>query len=476
VERPSPWEGVLPELSGPLLTVPDVRRTEAPMSGEFGEGSALWCAWVVVDGWRGSVAAAATGRTAMRQLQVAVIGGSIAGCSAAILLDRAGHDVRVYERSPAGLVGRGGGIGTPVPVLHELMNQGVVDADMPHLVADAMPFVVRTASEPATGAVPWSMPMELAAFHWTALWGQLRRRVADDRYHRAAAATGVTEQPSGRLVVSFESGDSVEVDLVVFADGYQSLGRRLLFPDARLRYRGYQLWRGLLPEVALTDPDVLGSTCPRVSYPTMPGNFVCYLVPGEDGSTKRGERLVNWAAYIPVAEENLPNFMVDRSGLYREGAIPPGHIRLEAEEDLKAAMEAELPDYYGAMVRATNHTYVQLIYTVRMPSYHRGGACLIGDAGAVAPPFTGSGVFKGYHNVQSLLDAFSRHDDPAEALNEWDAEQVQLADRLLALGDQMEQAFIWNSLDLTTADAASTEAWWHAAVQFPDDFSYEASE
>ena len=85
-------------------------------------------------------------------------------------------------------------------------------------------------------------------------------------------------------------------------------------------------------------------------------------------------------------------------------------------------------------------------------------------------------MFKGYHNVQSLLDAFSRHDDPAEALNEWDAEQVQLADRLLALGDQMEQAFIWNSLDLTTADAASTEAWWHAAVQFPDDFSYEASE
>jgi 2-polyprenyl-6-methoxyphenol hydroxylase-like FAD-dependent oxidoreductase len=111
-----------------------------------------------------------------------------------------------------------------------------------------------------------------------------------------------------------------------------------------------------------------------------------------------------------------------------------------------------------------------------MPSYHRGGACLIGDAGAVAPPFTGSGVFKGYNNVQSLLDALGRHDDPVEALNEWDAEQVQLADRLLALGDQMEQAFIWNSLDLTTADATSTEAWWHAAVQFPDDFSYEASE
>ena len=69
-----------------------------------------------------------------------------------------------------------------------------------------------------------------------------------------------------------------------------------------------------------------------------------------------------------------------------------------------------------------------------------------------------------------------RHDDLDSALREWDAEQVELADRLLALGDQMERAFIWNSLDLTTSDAASTEAWWRAAVQFPDDFSYEADE
>ena len=122
------------------------------------------------------------------------------------------------------------------------------------------------------------------------------------------------------------------------------------------------------------------------------------------------------------------------------------------------------------------YAHLQLIYTVRMPAYHRGAACLIGDAGAVAQPFTGSGVFKGYNNVESLLEVFRDHDDPVAALEEWDQEQVRLADRLLALGDQMEQAFIWDSLDLTTADASSTEAWWHASVQFPDDFTYEASD
>ena len=197
--------------------------------------------------------------------------------------------------------------------------------------------------------------------------------------------------------------------------------------DTRVRFLG-------VPLTFEVGPEMLGSNCPRISYPTMPGNFVCYFVPGEDGSTRPGERLVNWAAYIPVPEDELPTFMVDRSGRPREGAIPPGEVRPEVEESLKAVMEAELPEYHGAMVRATEHTYVQLIYTAQMPAYHRGRACLIGDAGAVAQPFTGSGVFKGYNNVRSLLEVFGRHEDPVTALREWDAEQVELADRLLALG------------------------------------------
>lgn len=78
---------------------------------------------------------------------------------------------------------------------------------------------------------------------------------------------------------------------------------------------------------------------------------------------------------------------------------------------------------------------------------------LVGDAGSVAPPFTGAGVFKGYNNVNGLIDTLQRHDDLDVALDEWDASQVQLADGLLALGEQMEDALIWNPLDLATADA-----------------------
>jgi 2-polyprenyl-6-methoxyphenol hydroxylase-like FAD-dependent oxidoreductase len=119
---------------------------------------------------------------------------------------------------------------------------------------------------------------------------------------------------------------------------------------------------------------------------------------------------------------------------------------------------------------------VQLIYTVQLPAYHRGGMCVIGDAGSVAQPFTGSGVFKGYNNVKDLLEVLDRHDELDAALGEWGAAQVTLGRRLLALGEQMEHAFIWDWPDLAEADAMTTEAWWRSAVEFPDDFTHESDQ
>ncbi len=250
----------------------------------------------------------------------------------------------------------------------------------------------------------------------------------------------------------------------------------MLFPDCRLNYRGYMLWRGQLPEREMEDSAPLGSNIPRLSYPDLPGNFVIYFVPGQDGSTEAGNRIFNWAAYIPLPDAELPEFMVDREGRSHSGSIPPGKMRREEEDRLKRLMRDNLPAYYGEIVAKTQDTYVQLIYTARLASYYQGRIALIGDAGMVAQPFTGSGVFKGHNNVKDLLQVLNACETMEEALQRWGKEQVRIGDRLLALGEQMEQAFIWNSLNLATADATTTAAWWKQAVTFPEEFTYAADE
>jgi hypothetical protein len=53
--------------------------------------------------------------------------------------------------------------------------------------------------------------------------------------------------------------------------------------------------------------------------------------------------------------------------------------------------------------------------------------------------------------------------------------QLVIGRRLLALGDQMEKALIWNPLNISTAGAEAVEAWWKASVRFPDDFTLQRS-
>jgi 2-polyprenyl-6-methoxyphenol hydroxylase-like FAD-dependent oxidoreductase len=178
--------------------------------------------------------------------------------------------VAVFERSRGGLVGRGGGIATTGVMWEELVSHDIIDADMPHFRAHEMPFIVRTPEEPSTGRVPYAIRLDLRAFHWTELWGQLRRRVPDGVYHQGVAVER-TEAADRAVDLVFGDGSAERFDLVLFADGYRSVGRRHVCPRTELDYRDYVLWRGLLPESAVTDAP-LGQDIPRLSFAQATGN------------------------------------------------------------------------------------------------------------------------------------------------------------------------------------------------------------
>jgi 2-polyprenyl-6-methoxyphenol hydroxylase-like FAD-dependent oxidoreductase len=406
-------------------------------------------------------------------LKIGVVGGSIAGCSAAILLSRAGHDVTVYERHRGSLVGRGGGIGTPSAVLSGLIENKEIDADFPNFTTTEMPFVGKRSPDDRYGRTAWGFPLDLRAFHWSALWNNLRRRVPDAIYHEGRQVTGAHMADQTTAVLQLADGAQEKFDLVLFADGYRSLGRQLLFPQAKLTYRGYMLWRGLLPEAEMPESEPLGTKVPRLSHAEIPGHTVMYFIPSENGSVAEGQRVYNWASYIPLAAADLAEFMVDRHGRYHDGTLPPGFMRQDEEKRLKAIAAENLPTYFAEIISKTDNTYVQLIYTSDLPAYYRHRFCLIGDAGMVIQPFTGSGVFKGYNNTKDLLENLGTQASIDKGLQQWSTKELLSAKRLLALGEQMEKAFIWDQLDYATATQEEVAAWWKASVTFPEDFSYQ---
>ena len=178
------------------------------------------------------------------KLKIGIVGGSIAGCSAAILLLRAGHDVVVYERSRGTLVGRGGGIATTSAVLNDLIDQDIIDADFPNFTTTTMPFTGKRSPTDRLGHTAWEFPLDLQAFHWSALWNNLRKRVPNEVYRQGQPVVSAQMTDDASVRVQIEGGEEAVFDLVLFADGYQSLGRQSLFPEFELSYRGYMLWRG----------------------------------------------------------------------------------------------------------------------------------------------------------------------------------------------------------------------------------------
>ncbi|MDU8885520.1 NAD(P)-binding protein [Yeosuana sp. MJ-SS3] len=408
-------------------------------------------------------------------MKIGVVGGSIAGCSAAILLLKEGYDVTVFERSNTSLVGRGGGIGTPSELIKQIKQDGLIPDDFSFFQINRMPFIGKNEDYEPYGKIAWEMPMNFHVFQWNELWRKLRNNLPNKYFKGGIKITNSVLLENAKVELTTNKGKKEQFDLVVFADGYNSLGRSLLFPEKKLKYRGYVLWRGLLPESEILEKSPLKDEILRLSYKNQPGHNVLYFIPNKKGSTTTGSRIFNWAAYIAVQEKDLNEIMTDVNGRVRNGTLPPGKLTIKIENKLKHFLSKKIPEHYADIVNKTTKSYIQVIYTLDLDSYYKNNMCLIGDAGIVVQPFTGSGVFKGYNNIKDLIVSLKENNSLKEALKAWNKKQLITGKKLLALGEQMEKAFIWEQPDFANTSKEDIINWWKASVTFPDNFNYGGS-
>jgi 2-polyprenyl-6-methoxyphenol hydroxylase-like FAD-dependent oxidoreductase len=393
-------------------------------------------------------------------VRVGVIGGSIAGCATAALLHRAGHDVIVFERSESDLVSRGAGIGTPTTVWQDMMAYGLIDETLPAFRLDYLRFVTRGSG---TGQPRWlgdvQPPGSMMLVNWAHLYQWLRRGVPDERYRSAVAVELIDAQPDG-TTVHLGPGGAVDFDLVVCADGYRSIGRRLIDPDATLRYRGMVTWRGLLRESDLRADPLDGCDLLRVGY--QGGHGVLYYTPGSEQSTEPGKRLLVWGYYLQVPEDALPSVLVDDQERQQSNSVPFGKVHPQVKAGFESRLADLLPPVLFELVQQSNSA-IQAIYSVAPRSYARGRLCLVGDAGAVFPPFTSSGVLKAVANATSLADALA--DGPAvdDALRQWSEAQLQVAAQVMPFAEYGERSQVFEMPDLAAMPTTATNDWLSSA-------------
>ena len=402
-------------------------------------------------------------------MRVGIIGGSIAGCATAALLHRAGHDVIVFERSESDLVSRGAGIGTLPAVWQDMMARGLVDGTVPTVRLDYIRYVTRGSG---AGQPRWlgDVQLSLTGLNWAHLYQCLRRGVPDELYHGASAVELIEARPHG-TTLHLLSGGSWDFDLVVCADGYRSMGRGLIDPDAALRYRGMVFWRGLLHESDIRVDPLGGCDLLRVGYPG--GHGLVYYMPGSEQGAGRGKRLLQWGYYLQVPEGALASVLVDDHERQQSSSVPFGKVHPQVKAGFEARLAGVLPPGLFELVQQSGNSSIQAIYSVAPRSYARDRLCLAGDAGAVFPPFTASGVFKAMANATALADALADAAVVDDAVRRWSQAQLQVAAQVMPIAEHIERTQVFDMPDLTTMPTAATNDWMSSAypgyvVTLPD--------
>ena len=353
-----------------------------------------------------------------------VIGGSMSGLLAGLLLQRAGWTVDVYERVETELSGRGAGIVAQPELIATLRNLGL---DASQLGVEITHRRIFDAGGRMTGEI--ECPQTLTA--WERVYRMLRDAFPGAFYHRGKGLTACGQDAHG-VTAHFTDGSRVEGDLLVGADGLRSTVRQQCLPDLAPLYAGYVAWRALIPE-DIIPADVHRELFITMSFCLPPGEqFLGYPVAGPDNDLRPGHRRYNVVWYRPAEEATeLNDLLTDESGVTHLISIPPPLIRRAAIASMRDAAERLIAPQMREIVRLIKEPILQPIYDLESPCMAFGRVAIMGDAAFVARPHVAAGVAKAADDAVALVDALARENEVAAALRRFEAARLPVGCRII---------------------------------------------
>ena len=354
-----------------------------------------------------------------------VVGGSMGGLFAGLLLRRAGWEVVICERAGEALASRGAGIVTH-PELHEAMVAAGADP------GDALGVEVegRIVLD-RDGAALCRLELPQILTSWGRAYRFLRAACPDGIYRHGKALARIDQAP-GRVTAHFADGTAETGALLVAADGILSTARRQLLPSAEPAYAGYCAWRGLVDEDELS-PAAHDRLLRHVAFCLPPGEqMLGYPVAGANEDIRPGHRRFNFVWYRPVDREaGLRHLFTGADGRDYGTAIPPHRIRDDVIAGMRADADQLLAPEFAEAVRRTRSPFLQAIFDLETPAMAVGRVAFLGDAAFVARPHVGMGVTKAAGDAMALVRALQAAPDIDAGLAAYDAERREYGARVI---------------------------------------------
>ena len=343
------------------------------------------------------------------RMNIAIVGGGIAGLSFALGLHKRGIDCDVFE-AVTDIKEIGVGITLLPHAMRELAELGLQDAleavGIENLESvfytQHGQYVYKEARGRHAGYTLPEIGIHRGKLH-RILFDAAVSRLGADKVHTGMRCSAFSQNDNG-VEIEFSNAHTqtslkVQAQIAVACDGVNSVVRAQMHPQDALCFAGINTWRG----VTVHPPILTGKSYLRIGTVEV-GKMVIYpIIDNVDG---KGNQLINW-----VAELQKPNAAMNDWNR-------PGDPAVCAE--IFKDWTFDFLNVPELILKADKVFEYPMVDKNALPFWTQGRVTLMGDAAHPMYPRGSNGSAQALIDARTLADQLAQHTDPKEALKAYE--------------------------------------------------------
>ena len=342
-------------------------------------------------------------------MNIAIVGGGIAGLSFALGLHKRGIDCDVFE-AVTDIKEIGVGITLLPHAMRELAELGLQDAleavGIENLESvfytQHGQYVYKEARGRHAGYTLPEIGIHRGKLH-RILFDAAVSRLGADKVHTGMRCSAFSQNDNG-VEIEFSNAHTqtslkVQAQIAVACDGVNSVMRTQMHPQDALCFAGINTWRG----VTVHPPILTGKSYLRIGTVEV-GKMVIYpIIDNVDG---KGNQLINWVAELQKSNAAMNDWN------------RPGDPAVCAEIFKDWTFDfLNVPDL---ILKADKVFEYPMVDKNALPFWTQGRVTLMGDAAHPMYPRGSNGSAQALIDARTLADQLAQHTDPKEALQAYE--------------------------------------------------------